>query len=76
MATPVIIDGAPVIVAVAEQARGRRALGRADVIILATALGGSGLLVGLPGGGYRLSATGIPGAAMLLVAVARFVRGS
>src|SRR5215467_4232769 len=43
LATLVTIGGTPVIVTVVEQARGR-ALGRAGVITMATALGGLGLL--------------------------------
>jgi drug/metabolite transporter, DME family len=56
LATLVTIGGTPVIVAVAEQVRGRRALGRAGVITIALALAGLGLLVGLPGGGFSESA--------------------
>jgi drug/metabolite transporter, DME family len=56
LATLVTIGGTPVIVAVAEQVRGRRAMGRAGVITIALALAGLGLLVGLPGGGFSESA--------------------
>jgi drug/metabolite transporter, DME family len=56
LATLVTIGGTPVIVAVAEQVRGRRALGRAGVITIALALAGLGLLVGLPGGGFSETA--------------------
>jgi drug/metabolite transporter, DME family len=56
LATLVTIGGTPVIVDVAEQVRGRRALGRAGVITIALALAGLGLLVGLPGGGFSESA--------------------
>ena len=56
LATLVTIGGTPVIVAIVEQARGRRALGRAGVITIAMALAGLGLLAGLPGGGFSESA--------------------
>jgi DME family drug/metabolite transporter len=56
LATLVTIGGTPVIVAVAEPVRGRRALGRAGVITIALALAGLGLLVGLPGGGFSETA--------------------
>jgi DME family drug/metabolite transporter len=63
LATLVTIGGTPVIVAIAEQARGRRALDRAGVITIAMALTGLGLLVGLPGGGFSetavLASTGL-----------------
>jgi drug/metabolite transporter, DME family len=63
LATLVTIGGTPVIVAVAEHARGRRALGRAGLITIALALAGLGLLVGLPGGGFSetavLASTGL-----------------
>jgi DME family drug/metabolite transporter len=63
LATLVTIGGTPVIVAIVEQARGRRALGRAGVITIAMALAGLGLLVGLPGGGFSeaavLASTGL-----------------
>lgn len=56
LATLVTIGGAPVIVAIAEHARGRRALGSAGAITIAMALAGLGLLVGLPGGGFSETA--------------------
>jgi drug/metabolite transporter, DME family len=56
LATLVTIGGTPVIVAIAEQAGGRRALGRAGVITVALALAGLGLLAGRPGGGFGESA--------------------
>ena len=63
LATLVTIGGTPVIVTVVEQARGGRALGRAGVITMALALGGLGLLTGLPGGGFSetavLASTGL-----------------
>lgn len=71
LATLVTIGGTPVIVAVVEQARGRRALRRADAITLATALGGLGLLVGLPGGGYSEAAV-LASAGLALLSAAGF----
>lgn len=63
LATLVTIGGTPVIVAIVEQARGRRAPGRAGLITTAMALAGLGLLVGLPGGGFSetaaLASTGL-----------------
>jgi drug/metabolite transporter, DME family len=63
LATLVTIGATPVIVAVAEHARGRRLLTRADVITTAMALAGLGLLVGDPGGGLSetavLASTGL-----------------
>ena len=63
LATLVTIGGTPVIVAIIEQARGRRALGRAGMITMALALAGLGLLVGRPGGGFSetavLASTGL-----------------
>jgi drug/metabolite transporter, DME family len=56
LATLVTIGGTPVIVAIVEQARGRRALGRAGMITIAMALAGLGLLAGLPGGGFSETA--------------------
>jgi drug/metabolite transporter, DME family len=52
LATLVTIGGTPVIVALVEHARGRRALGRAGMITVALALTGLGLLAGRPGGGF------------------------
>lgn len=71
LATLVTIGGAPVIVAVAEQVRGARALGRAGVITLALALVGLGLLAGLPGRGYSETAM-LAGAGMALLSAAGF----
>ncbi|HEX4830400.1 MAG TPA: EamA family transporter [Trebonia sp.] len=51
LATLVTIGAAPVIVAVAEQARGQRSLGRPGLLTLALALTGLALLTGLPSGG-------------------------
>jgi drug/metabolite transporter, DME family len=63
LATLVTIGATPVIVAIAEHARGRRPLTRADVITTAMALTGLGLLVGDPGGGFSeaavLASTGL-----------------
>jgi drug/metabolite transporter, DME family len=63
LATLVTIGATPVIVAVVEHARGRRALTRADVITTSMALAGLGLLVGDPGGGFSetavLASTGL-----------------
>ena len=63
LATLVTIGATPVIVAIAEHARGRRPLTRADVITTAMALAGLGLLVGDPGGGFGetavLASTGL-----------------
>jgi drug/metabolite transporter, DME family len=56
LATLVTIGATPVIVAIAEQARGRRALNRAGAITIAMALAGLGLLGGLPGGGFSETA--------------------
>jgi len=56
LATLVTIGATPVIVAIAEHARGRRPLTRADMITTATALAGLGLLVGDPGGGLSETA--------------------
>jgi drug/metabolite transporter, DME family len=63
LATLVAIGATPVIVAIAEHARGRRPLTRADVATTATALAGLGLLVGDPAGGFSeaavLASTGL-----------------
>ena len=63
VATLVTIGATPVIVAIAEHARGRRPPARADVITTALALAGLGLLVGNPGGGFSetamLASTGL-----------------
>jgi len=63
LATLVTIGAAPVIVAIAEHARGRRPPTRADVLTTAIALAGLGLLVGDPGGGFSeaavLASTGL-----------------
>jgi DME family drug/metabolite transporter len=56
LATLVTIGATPVIVAIAEHARGRRPLTRADMITTGTALAGLGLLVGDPGGGLSEAA--------------------
>jgi DME family drug/metabolite transporter len=63
LATLVTIGATPIIVAIAEHARGHRPLTRADVITTAMALAGLGLLVGDPGGGFGetavLASTGL-----------------
>ncbi|HEU5417610.1 MAG TPA: EamA family transporter [Streptosporangiaceae bacterium] len=71
LATLVTIGGTPVIVAIAEQARGRRAPGRAGVITMAMALAGLGLLIGLPGAGFSEAAV-LASAAMALLSAAGF----
>ena len=71
LATLVTIGGTPVIVTVVEQARGGRALGRAGVITMAMALGGLGLLTGLPGGGFSETAV-LAGTGMALLSAAGF----
>ncbi len=71
LATLVTIGGTPVIVAIAEQARGRRTLGRAGVITIAMALAGLGLLGGLPGGGFS-ETTVLASTAMALLSAAGF----
>jgi DME family drug/metabolite transporter len=71
LATLITIGGTPVIVAIAEQAGGRRGLGRAGAVTLAMALAGLGLLVGLPGGGLSEGAV-LAGAAMALLSAAGF----
>ncbi len=71
LATLVTIGGTPVIVAIAEQARGRRALGREGVITIAMALAGLGLLAGLPGGGFSETAV-LASTGMALLSAAGF----
>ena len=71
LATLVTIGGTPVIVAIAEQVRGRRAPGRAGVITIAMALAGLGLLVGLPGGGFSEAAV-LASTGMALLSAAGF----
>ncbi len=71
LATLVTIGGTPVIVTIAEQAAGRRALGRAGAVTLALALAGLGLLVGLPGGGLSEGAV-LAGAGLALLSAAAF----
>ena len=71
LATLVTIGGTPVIVTVVEQARGGRALGRAGVITMALALGGLGLLTGLPGGGFSETAV-LASTGMALLSAAGF----
>jgi drug/metabolite transporter, DME family len=71
LATLITIGGTPVIVAVAEQVTGRRALGRAGAVTLGTALAGLGLLVGLPGGGLSETVV-LAGAGMSLLSAAGF----
>jgi drug/metabolite transporter, DME family len=69
LATLVTIGGTPVIVAVVEHARGRRALDRAGTITIALALAGLGLLVGRPGGGFSETAALASAGLALLSAV-------
>ena len=71
LATLVTIGGTPVIVTIVEQARGRRALGRAGAATLAMALAGLGLLVGLPGGGFSEAAV-LASTGMALLSAAGF----
>lgn len=71
LATLVTIGGTPVIVAIAEHARGRRALGRAGVLTIAMALAGLSLLVGLPGSGLSEEAV-LAGTGMALLSAAGF----
>jgi DME family drug/metabolite transporter len=71
LATLVTIGGTPVIVAVVEHARGRRALGRSGAITLALALAGLGLLVGRPGGGFSETAV-LASAGLALLSAAGF----
>jgi drug/metabolite transporter, DME family len=71
LATLITIGGAPVIVAVVEQARGRRALGRAGVVTMAMALAGLGLLAGRPGGGFGETAV-LASTGMALLSAAGF----
>jgi drug/metabolite transporter, DME family len=71
LATLVTIGGTPVIVAIVEQARGRRALGRAGVMTVATALAGLGLLVGVPGDGFTETAV-LASTGMALLSAAGF----
>jgi drug/metabolite transporter, DME family len=71
LATLITIGGTPVIVAVVEHARGRRALGRAGAITLALALAGLGLLVGRPGGGFSETAV-LASAGLALLSAAGF----
>jgi drug/metabolite transporter, DME family len=63
LATLVTIGATPVIVAIADHARGCRLLTRADAVTTAMALAGLGLLVGDPGGGFSetavLASTGL-----------------
>jgi DME family drug/metabolite transporter len=69
LATLVTIGGTPVIVAVVEHVRGRRALDRAGTITIALALAGLGLLVGRPGGGFSETAALASAGLALLSAV-------
>jgi drug/metabolite transporter, DME family len=71
LATLVTIGGTPVIVAVVEHARGRRALDRAGTITIALALAGLGLLVGRPGGGFSETAA-LASAGLALLSAAGF----
>jgi DME family drug/metabolite transporter len=71
LATLVTIGGTPVIVAIVEHVRGRRAPGRAGVITMAMALAGLGLLVGLPGGGFSEAAV-LASTGMALLSAAGF----
>ena len=71
LATLVTIGAAPVIVAVAEHARGRRALGRAGLVTMGTALAGLVLLAGRPGGGFSEAAV-LASAGLALASAAGF----
>jgi drug/metabolite transporter, DME family len=71
LATFVTIGGAPVIVAIVEQARGRRGLGRAGVVTMAMALAGLGLLAGIPSGGLSEAAV-LAGSGMALLSAGGF----
>jgi drug/metabolite transporter, DME family len=71
LATLVTIGGTPVIVAIAEHARGRRTLGRAGVLTMAMALAGLGLLAGRPGGGFSEAAV-LAGTGLSLLSGAGF----
>lgn len=71
MATLVTIGGTPIIVAIADHARGHCTPGRAGVVTMAMALAGLGLLVGLPGGGFS-EATVLASAGMALLSAAGF----
>jgi DME family drug/metabolite transporter len=71
LATLVTIGGTPVIVAIVERARGRRALDKAGVITVAMALAGLGLLVGRPGGGFSETAV-LASTGMALLSAAGF----
>jgi DME family drug/metabolite transporter len=71
LATLVTIGGTPVIVAVVEHARGRRALDRAGTVTIALALAGLGLLVGRPGGGFSETAV-LASAGLALLSAAGF----
>ena len=71
LATLVTIGATPVIVAIAGQARGRRALNRAGAVTMAMALGGLGLLGGLPGGGFSETAV-LASTVMALLSAAGF----
>jgi DME family drug/metabolite transporter len=71
LATLITIGGTPVIVTIVEQATGRRTLGRAGAVTMATALTGLGLLVGLPGGGLSEAAV-LAGAGMALLSAGGF----
>jgi DME family drug/metabolite transporter len=71
LATLITIGGTPVIVAIAEQARGHRAPGRATVITTAIALAGLSLLAGFPSGGLSETAV-LAGTGMALLSAAGF----
>jgi DME family drug/metabolite transporter len=71
LATLVTIGGTPVIVAIVEHARGRRALGRSGIITIAIALAGLGLLAGFPGGGFSQKAV-LASTGMALLSAAGF----
>jgi DME family drug/metabolite transporter len=71
LATLITIGGTPVIVAIAERATGRRALGRAGAVTMVMALAGLGLLAGWPGGGLSEGAM-LAGAGLALLSAAGF----
>jgi drug/metabolite transporter, DME family len=58
-------------VALVEQARGRRTAGKSGVVTTAVALAGLGMLIGLPGGAFGAAAL-LAGAGMALLSAAGF----
>lgn len=75
LATLITIGAAPVIVAVAERARGGHPLGRSGVITQGLALAGLVLLVGAPSGGHASAGGGgaaLAGCGLALLSAAAF----